>query len=81
MIEQVNDDCDDFTICSNDVTADQLANIATVVNTLFFNQEDVTNSAEIEQEAEQVNEKCEIFVALCKHHRRSITDSQCCNCC
>ena len=28
---------------------------------IFINQEDVTNSAEIEQEAEQVNEECEIF--------------------
>jgi len=45
------------------ITAEQLLNIATVVNTDFINQEDVTNSAEIEQEAQQVNEECEIFVA------------------
>ena len=55
-----------FAICENTIAQIQALNFATVVNTLFVNQEDVTNSAEIEQEAEQVNDQCDT-IAVCEN--------------
>ena len=66
ILDQDDVNCDITAFCDNIAAQNQALNIFDVINAFFINQDDVTNSAEIEQELKQVNENCD-DVAFCQN--------------